>query len=169
MSDDTHGICNCGCGRPTPLAIENYPARGHVKGQPLPFLPGHHLIGRRPEDRLPPGPMETLARVFREVVQVDECWSWTGVLTKSDGKGYGRVTFRGKKYLVHRVVYEAMVAEIPAGLQLDHLCRNRTCVNPWHIEPVTGRINVLRGDNPFARGYRRKRGLPAELAEAATS
>ncbi|MFE4420475.1 HNH endonuclease signature motif containing protein [Streptomyces sp. NPDC056817] len=46
---------------------------------------------------------------------------------------------------VHRVAYEALVTEIPDGLQLDHLCRNRACANPWHLEPVTNRVNAKRG------------------------
>ena len=66
------------------------------------------------------------------------CWLWTGARDKR----YGR--FRGR--LAHRAVYEEFVGLVPAGLELDHLCRNRLCTNPEHLEPVTHRENVLRGD-----------------------
>jgi hypothetical protein len=71
------------------------------------------------------------------------CWLWTGPLSNF---GYGRL---GTLY-VHRLVYELMVAAIPEGLHMDHLCRNRRCCNPWHLEPVSARVNVLRGAGPSA-------------------
>jgi len=64
--------------------------------------------------------------------------------------GYGKVNIDGKAKLAHRVVYEALVGPIPEGLQLDHLCRNRACVNPAHLEPVTQRVNILRGTGTAA-------------------
>lgn len=72
----------------------------------------------------------------------EECWNWTGYLDKD---GYGR--FLGafeKKTSAHRLVYKIMVGEIPDGLTLDHLCRNRRCVNPSHLEPVTFMENLRR-------------------------
>lgn len=81
--------------------------------------------------------------------ELDEtgCWVWTGYVGHS---GYGQLEFRGKKYTAHRVVYESAVGEVPPGLVLDHLCRNRACVNPDHLEPVTHRVNILRGVSPSA-------------------
>lgn len=75
------------------------------------------------------------------------CWVWTGA-KQSDG--YGAFRLRGRDCVAHRVSYEALVGQIQDGLQLDHLCRVRNCVRPDHLEPVTGRVNVLRGDGPTA-------------------
>src|SRR5574340_236746 len=76
---------------------------------------------------------------------VDEapCWEWTA----SRRNGYGQVRRgRGTAY-AHRAVYEELRAPIPGGTELDHLCRNTGCVNPAHLEPVTHRENLLRGES----------------------
>ena len=70
------------------------------------------------------------------------CWEWRAWRCR---QGYGHVGFKGKVYGAHRLVYELLVGPIPAGLSLDHLCRNTRCVNPKHLEPVTHRENVMRG------------------------
>lgn len=75
---------------------------------------------------------------------VDRCWLWTA---KIDDHGYGRFNLGGRAggmHMAHRVAYELTRAEIPDGLQLDHLCRTRHCVNPWHLEPVTPKVNSER-------------------------
>jgi len=74
----------------------------------------------------------------------DDCWLHPG---PQNGKGYVRMRFNGSrdKQLAHRVVYEYIKGPIPSGLQLDHLCRVRNCVNPEHLEPVTAKENILRG------------------------
>lgn len=76
------------------------------------------------------------------------CWLWTAVLINS---GYGRFTWKGKEHLAHRVAYEIMRGPIPEGLTIDHLCRVRKCINPFHMEPVTKRENTLRGKAPSAQ------------------
>ena len=76
------------------------------------------------------------------------CWEWAGW---HNHKGYGMFWFEGRDQPAHRVSYTLSVGEIPAGLDLDHLCRNRGCVNPAHLEPVTRGENLLRGDTFNAR------------------
>ena len=72
------------------------------------------------------------------------CWVWTG--KRKSRNGYGRMRVGGKERAAHRVIYEWLIGPIPDKRILDHRCRNRACVNPWHMEPVTHRINTLRGD-----------------------
>lgn len=70
------------------------------------------------------------------------CFEWTGAMSSN---GYGQFWLNGKNVGAHRVSYEQFVEEIPDGLEIDHLCRNRKCVNPDHLEPITGSENLLRG------------------------
>lgn len=77
------------------------------------------------------------------VVDVRGCWVWQGAL---NNKGYGQVGIDGKTRSTHRVAYELLVGPIPDGLHLDHLCRNRPCCNPAHLEPVTNKVNSERSE-----------------------
>lgn len=69
------------------------------------------------------------------------CWEWQGGISN----GYGSFFLDGKKVKAHRYAYESMGNVIPARLEIDHLCRNRGCVNPAHMEPVTRAENIRRG------------------------
>lgn len=89
-------------------------------------------------------------RFWEKVAVVGECWEWTASKKPS---GYGEFKVDGRLVRAHRFAYEDMVAEIPAGLFLDHLCRNRACVRPEHLEPVTALVNVRRAI-PFMSGHK---------------
>lgn len=81
----------------------------------------------------------------------DECWEWIGC--KSNG--YGRFSVLAENGLVHRYSYKLHKGKIPKGLTIDHLCRNRQCVNPKHLEAVTHRVNILRGVGASAKNAKK--------------
>jgi len=92
-----------------------------------------------------------LERFWARVEKTDTCWQWCG----TDAHTYGTAVASGHSYRAHRVAYELTIGPIPDGLTLDHLCRNRGCVNPAHLEPVTNRENILRGECPHAHNARK--------------
>lgn len=81
------------------------------------------------------------------------CWQWNGSICRD---GYGKCNRRAGQFLAHRAFYTILVGPIKAGFELDHLCKNRSCVNPAHLEEVTHTENVRRGDYTSNHRNRRK-------------
>lgn len=76
------------------------------------------------------------------------CHEFTGY---TDSRGYGKIGIKNDVVLAHKLMWEFVNGPVPEGLELDHLCRNHSCVNPDHLEPVTHKVNVLRGVGPSAK------------------
>ena len=82
-------------------------------------------------------------RLYRRVKELPGgCLQWLGTVSK---KGYGRFYLNGRKVSTHRYAYELYNGPIPDGMQIDHICRNRSCVNPAHMELVSSAENTRRG------------------------
>jgi hypothetical protein len=99
---------------------------------------------------------QDLTRFFSKVdlsfgMGLDACWQWENRLDN----GYGRFWLHNRTQLAHRISYLYFNGEIPSDKQLDHLCRNRSCVNPKHLEAVDIKTNVLRGIGPSAENARK--------------
>lgn len=125
-------LCECGCGEPTNLITMTNRKAGLVKGEYRRFIWGHQA--RIAE------PIEQKYRVDPET----GCWNW---IRAQDGHGYGQYLHPTTKRTTHphRFLYERAHGPIPQDWDVDHLCRNRLCVNPDHMEGVTRRENLLRG------------------------
>jgi hypothetical protein len=130
------GYCHCGCGLSAPLAKKTAKKYGHVKGEPIRYINGHYQRSTR------------LSPVDYIIDDETDCWIWQR--GRSHG-GYGEMRVGKQMRRAHRVYFERYRGPIPAGLHLDHLCRNPACVNPAHLEPVTPRENALRGNTIAAR------------------
>lgn len=110
-------VCTCGCGKSTRT---------------------EWALGHNPRSKPPTKPFDD-----RYLVSADGCWVWTGSLNSG---GYGRHSLPGRRVVpAHRFAYERAHGPIPDGLHIDHLCRNRACVNPAHMEVVTNTENTRRG------------------------
>lgn len=99
----------------------------------------------------------SLAERFAAKYQVDPgsgCWVWIGHISR---EGYGKIQANGDARLAHRISWELHRGPIPDGMMMDHLCRNRRCVNPDHLEVVTPAENMKRGMSPTAIAHKTER------------
>ena len=87
-------------------------------------------------------------RLAERTHRVDDtgCWEWQGATKRG---GYGHMSVQGKMQLVHRLAWKVVMGDIEPGMEIDHLCRNRACLNPAHLEPVTKEENVRRGSQEY--------------------
>lgn len=105
-----------------------------------------------------PTPYSLAESVDQRIVPLVEvgCWVWTGSHTP---KGYAQFTYKGRTFRVHRYQFERYVGPIPDGFTIDHVwargCRFKDCVNPAHLEPVSGPVNTLRGGGRAAVNARK--------------
>lgn len=127
------GFCQCGCGEKTAIATSNWPTAGHIKGKPKRYLKGHN------------------AKRDAKTYWVEEdrgyatpCWIWQGTISSA---GYPQRwdSVLKKPVNLHRRAAEDRFGPLPFHVKVDHLCRQPSCINPDHLEPVTNAINVQRG------------------------
>jgi hypothetical protein len=88
---------------------------------------------------------------FKKHIQITKegCWEWTAKIHKNTGYGY--FTVKGKTHLSHRFSYKYFKGEIPLNLCIDHICENRKCVNPEHLQAITLKQNILKGKSVCAQ------------------
>lgn len=121
-----YGFCWCGCGEMTTIAATTFKARHVVRGEPMKYVSGHNTSL---------SPVEYLKE---DCGYASPCWIWQRHISSG---GYAKM---GRRF-AYAVYYERAHGPIPDGLELDHLCRVRSCVNPDHLEPVTHAENMRRG------------------------
>jgi hypothetical protein len=129
------GSCKCGCGKPTFIANRTRAEYGWIKGHPVNYARGHN------------GKVLEVDRIFNfwsriHLDPVTGCLEWKGPIGT---RGYGAAAEMNGHRVAHKASYTLFFGRIPKGLEPDHLCRNRKCVNPMHLELVTRKINARRG------------------------
>lgn len=100
---------------------------------------GHHWQLKRGRDLTPIARMNSTERFWSYVNRSPGCWGWSGPMSSD---GYGKFSIGTKKVSAHRFAYQRLVGEIPSGMEIDHSCRVRSCVNPAHLQVATRKQNV---------------------------
>lgn len=130
------GVCLCGCGQKTAIAHQTDLTAGTVVGQHKRYW-RHHGGRATWRDEITPDLWKEEDRGFST-----PCWIWTG--RSLNQYGHGKVTMRGRVLGAHRAMYEQIIGPIPQGLEIDHLCKQPSCIRPEHLEPVTHAENIRR-------------------------
>jgi hypothetical protein len=134
MSAIPRGYCQCGCGGKTNVSVQDHPRFGWIKGQPFRYMQGHNNRGRH---------LKSIRYLEEDRGYGTPCWIWQ---LRIRDNGYGSASVNRKPYPAHRLYWENRNGQkVPDGLVLDHLCRQRACVNPDHLELVTHPENCRRG------------------------
>lgn len=131
-----YGFCFCGCGQRTTIAAQTDSKHFYVGGEPKQWLLGHKNAR----------PISSSDYVLMDRGYETPCWIWQRHVNQT---GYAVLNDRARggacPTLAHRAMFRLHRGQIPEGEQLDHLCRQTDCVNPWHLEPVTCAVNIQRG------------------------
>lgn len=146
-------LCECGCGKPAPIARRTDEKLGYVKGKPVRFRRGHYLKKHPWKGGRPWPAVEE--RFWSKVKKGEWCWTWQAA---TSGNGYGAFRYKGKQEGAHRVSWMLVYGEIPEGLLVRHKCDNPICVRPDHLE--LGTISDNAQDMVIRNRAPRKGGPP---------
>jgi hypothetical protein len=130
-------LCKCGCGGLTIISPKTRACKGWIAGRPRSFIHGHN-----PKISFLLRLLHFWSKTAFEFNGDWDCIVWTGQISD---QGYGVFIPTLDEKFAHRISYILTFGKIPEGKELDHLCRNRRCLNPYHLEAVTRLINVRRG------------------------